>query len=161
MISFLFFFRHLAWKSLKFLTTLNSLDLRSSASVKSNRACSKRQQLKVLHSCIVVNSKKPLLPKRGGGGGARGERGGADTGGWQECYTTAGHTRTTTRSGSVHHRNHTWNVYSALINGRTDAINYINSWFFFSFFFFLLFFSPKSEVPKMFPLLSKSTWLEW
>lgn len=69
------FLRHLVWRSLKFLMMLNSLDLRSSASVKSNRASSKRQQLKVLHSCIVVNSKKPLLPKRGG---ARGKLGGAD-----------------------------------------------------------------------------------
>lgn len=36
---------------------LNSLDLRSSASVKSNRASNKGQKLMVLHSCIVVNSR--------------------------------------------------------------------------------------------------------
>lgn len=57
--------RLLAWRNLKFLMMLNSSDLRSSASVKSSRASNKGQKLMVLHSCIVVNSKKPLLPKRG------------------------------------------------------------------------------------------------
>lgn len=34
---------------------------------------------------------------------------------WQECDATAGCMRIIMRRGSVHHRNHTWNINSALI----------------------------------------------
>lgn len=56
--------RHLAWRNLKYLMMLNSLDLHSSASVKLNRTNNRGQKVTSAHDGAVVNSEKPLLPKR-------------------------------------------------------------------------------------------------
>ncbi len=124
--------RHLEWRSLKFLTMLNSLDLRSSASVKSRRASIKGQKLMVLHSCIVVNSKKPLLPKMGEGGGGGGGGGrwrwGEDmklAGVWHDCRIHEDHMEKRLSSSQESHLKRLQCAYT--VNGRRDAINYINS----------------------------------
>lgn len=107
---------------------LNSSDLHSSASVKLKRASNKGQKVTTACDGAVVNSKKPLLPKRDGAW----VRGGGDTGlagVWHYC-------RLCRRRGSVHHRNHTWNINSALkqLTGERmqSNISTPNSFFFIS-----------------------------
>lgn len=62
------FSRRLEWKSLKFPMILNSLDLRSSVSVKSNQRQIQRTEINGMAQLHCSQFQKPLLPKGGGGG---------------------------------------------------------------------------------------------
>ena len=129
-IIFLFFFcslssRHQVWRSLKFLMMLNSSDLLSSASVKSSRASKKGLKQMVLHSWIVVSSKRPLLPKRGRGGGRRWSWDVKLAGLWHYCRMHEDHIETRLSSSQESHLKRLQCAYT--VNGRTDAISYMNS----------------------------------
>lgn len=84
---------------------LNSLDLRSSASVKSEQSQLQRTEINGMAQLHCSQFQKPLLPDGGGGGGG-GNHEEKEAKAWHECDTTAACMRTTLR-GSVHHRSHT------------------------------------------------------
>lgn len=96
-------FRRLAWRNLKYPTTLNSSDLHSSASVKLNGASNKGQEVTAALSPIPRNH----YCQRETEHELEEEEEEEETWERQECDTTAGCMRIILRRGSVHHRNHT------------------------------------------------------
>lgn len=108
-------FRRLAWRNLKYPTTLNSSDLHSSASVKLNRAGIKKNGKRRRRTAALSSIPRNHYCQREMEHELEDEEEEEETWDWQECDTTAGCMRIIMRRGSVHHRNHTWTIYSALI----------------------------------------------
>jgi len=125
--------RRPAWRSLKFPMILNSSDLRSSASVKSSRQ--QRTGTYGIAQLHCSQFQKPLLPKRrggrrrGGGGGGRRRGGGGGHGKLagvrRYCGMHEDHIEKRLSSLQESHLKCLQCAYT--VNGRRDAINYVNS----------------------------------